>query len=97
MARTAYVLGKLHKAGFEVSGPDGASAQYTATLVGSNTTVRFFGRNGEYDDAHNFYVKPDHMDDDIMADYWAGTFLDNIAQVIHWIERQRESNLAYSA
>ncbi len=94
MARTAYVLSKLNKAGFEVTGPEGPSARYWATLAGANTTLRFYGKNGTADDAHNFYVKRDDAEDDIMTDYWAGSFSDNIVQAIGRIVDARDRNVA---
>lgn len=80
MARTSYAIRKLEAAGFDVRTYDRDSRIYGhKSAAGRGETISFIDQNGE---AINFYVKADHMQDDIQTDYWAGTFVDNISQAI---------------
>ena len=49
--------------------------------------VLSFAQNGRYDEAANFYTRRKGQEDDLMTDYFAGTFHDNLTQAIDFINR----------
>jgi hypothetical protein len=46
-----------------------------------------FARNGNEDEATNFYTIKDGSRNDYQSDYFPGTFHDNVTQAVKFIER----------
>ena len=50
-----------------------------------------FAQNGTENQATCFYTKRNDLDDDMMTDYFAGTFHDNITQCFKFIDSMTKS------
>ena len=51
-----------------------------------------FAQNGNHDDVTCIYTRKHGHEDDLMTDYFAGTFHDNITQAFNFIDRITTSN-----
>jgi hypothetical protein len=79
MATLTNTLKKANK----VSAVKEVSGRYTFIHKGFEISFR---RNGGYDEACNFYTKKVGYNDDIMTDYFCGTFHDNLSQAIRFVD-----------
>lgn len=72
---------KLEKNGFEVEEFKGrGNDKYRGTR--GDWVISFFRNGGDSGEAVNFRVRRKDDHDDIMSDYFAGSFTDNITQAI---------------
>lgn len=51
--------------------------------------VLSFAQNGRYDEATCFYTRRKGQHDDLMTDYFAGTFHNNLTQAINFINQHK--------
>ena len=65
-------FGKVEKCG----------GQYSAIINSNEVSFRVNGREDEDSSICVIYVRPVHMEDDVMTDYFAGTFYRNLTQAL---------------